>query len=148
MFFFQTPLADMAVAHDDFAFLERLWQDWSPGWSWPPEEMAALKATFRQPGVLCGGARLLPPHAQSRCSSAPSWPRCRAARRWSPVTVPTLFFHGARDGCIGVELADGMEALFPPGWRRSIVPDAGHFVHQEQPDVVNAKLLEFLAPLR
>ena len=29
-----------------------------------------------------------------------------------------------------------------------IVPEAGHFVHQEQPEIVNRHLLEFLAPLR
>ena len=52
MFFFQTPFAEAAVAHDDFAFLEHLWADWSPGWRWPATAMAELKATFRQPGVL------------------------------------------------------------------------------------------------
>src|SRR5512140_3768095 len=51
MFFFQHPFADAAVAHDDFRFIERLWQDWSPGWTHPAEEMEALKATFRSPGV-------------------------------------------------------------------------------------------------
>jgi len=65
-----------------------------------------------------------------------------------PVTMPTVYFHGARDGCIGTELADGMEALFPAGLEKVIVPDAGHFLHQEKPDAINAKLLEFLAPLR
>src|SRR4051812_26981677 len=52
MFFFQTPFADIAVAHDDFAFLEHLWSEWSPGWQWPREDMDALKETFRAPGVL------------------------------------------------------------------------------------------------
>ena len=31
MFFFQSPLADMAVPMDDLAFIDRLWADWSPG---------------------------------------------------------------------------------------------------------------------
>lgn len=31
MFFFQLPFAEAAVAHDGFAFIERLWRDWSPG---------------------------------------------------------------------------------------------------------------------
>jgi hypothetical protein len=52
MFFFQTPFADAALPFGDFRFLERLWADWSPGWQYPPEEMAALKETFRQPGVV------------------------------------------------------------------------------------------------
>ena len=64
MFFFQTPFADVALAHDDFAFIERLWRDWSPGWRYPAEEMAALKETFRQPGRRGGGPRLLSRHVQ------------------------------------------------------------------------------------
>jgi pimeloyl-ACP methyl ester carboxylesterase len=146
MFFFQTPLADMALAHDHFRFLERLWSDWSPGWTWPPEEMAALQETFAQPGVAAAAL------AYYRHSFNPALQRGeRAAQQqriqMDPVPAPTLYVHGARDGCIGVELADGMEVLFPAGLETVIVPQAGHFVHQEQPDAVNATLLRFLAPL-
>ncbi|MCC7360318.1 MAG: alpha/beta fold hydrolase [Anaerolineales bacterium] len=52
MFFMQLPFAEAAIAHNDFAFLERLWQDWSPGWRYPPDALQAVKDTFRQPGVL------------------------------------------------------------------------------------------------
>ena len=37
-----------------------------------------------------------------------------------------------------------MRAYFPAGLRVEIVPGAGHFVHQERPDVVNPVLLDFL----
>jgi pimeloyl-ACP methyl ester carboxylesterase len=147
MFFFQTPFADGAVPFDDFRFLERLWQDWSPGWAYPPEEMAALKATFRHPGVLAAAlgyyrATLNP------ANQVPALADAQARIGMSPVSVRTLYFHGARDGCVGTELLEGMEQLFPQGLEVMIVPEAGHFVHQERPDLVNAKLLEFLAPLR
>lgn len=147
MFFFQTPFADMALPHNDFRFLERLWQDWSPGWAYPPEEMEALKATFRQPGVA--GAAL----GYYRCTLNPSNQDPALAEiqdriSIAPIPVPTILFHGARDGCIGVELLEGMEQLFPNGIEKIVVPDAGHFVHQERPDLINARLLEFLAPLR
>ena len=66
----------------------------------------------------------------------------------SPISVRTLYFHGARDGCVGAELLDGMDQLFPQGLETVIVPEAGHFVHQERPEIVNRHLLEFLAPLR
>jgi pimeloyl-ACP methyl ester carboxylesterase len=147
MFFFQTPLAEMAVAHDDFRFLERLWSDWSPGWEWPAAEMAALKETFAQPGVLAAALgyyrQTLNPLLQR-----PELAELQGRTQMEPVPVPTMFFHGRRDGCIGVELIEGMAALFPAGLETVIVPDAGHFVHQEAPQVVNARLVEFLAPLR
>jgi len=62
----------------------------------------------------------------------------------SPIEVPTLALHGARDGCMGAELLDGMEALFPKGLRKVLVPDAGHFVHLEKPEDVNRELMAFL----
>jgi pimeloyl-ACP methyl ester carboxylesterase len=52
--------------------------------------------------------------------------------------------HGRNDGCMGAELVDGMSALFPRGLRVEIVPDTGHFLHQEAPDRINAIVLDFL----
>ncbi|MDX2170699.1 MAG: alpha/beta hydrolase [Deltaproteobacteria bacterium] len=146
MFFFQTPLADLALAHDDFRFLERLWRDWSPGWSWPAEEMEALKATFRQPGVA-GAALAYYRQTLNPLLQRPELAATQERVQMSPVTVPTLYLHGADDGCIGRQLADGMEAFFPAGLEKRVVPGAGHFVHQERPDIVNPALLDFLAPL-
>ncbi len=147
MFFFQHPLADAAVAHGDFQFIERLWQDWSPGWICSPNEMEALKATFRSPGVL-GAALGYYRATLNPVNQDPALAELQDRLVAAPVTVPTLMFHGARDGCIGAELLAGMEALFPNGLKKVIVPDAGHFLHQEQPELVNRKLLEFLTPLR
>jgi pimeloyl-ACP methyl ester carboxylesterase len=62
----------------------------------------------------------------------------------APIDVPGLMLHGARDGCIGAELVPPMRAHFPRGLRVEIVDGAGHFVHQERPDVVNRLLLDFL----
>ncbi len=52
MYFFQMAYAEMAVEYNDFAFVERLWQDWSPGWAYSAEDIEALKTSLRQPGVL------------------------------------------------------------------------------------------------
>jgi pimeloyl-ACP methyl ester carboxylesterase len=143
MFFFQHPFSDSAVAHDDFHFIERLWQDWSPGWQYPPEEMQALKATFRTPGVAQAAL------GYYRCTLNPANQDPQLADlqtqiSMSPITVPTLVLHGARDGCMSADLLDGMEALFPAGLRKVLIPNAGHFLHQEQPDEVNRVVMDFL----
>jgi pimeloyl-ACP methyl ester carboxylesterase len=143
MFFFQHPFSDAAVQHDDFRFIERLWQDWSPGWRYPPEEMEALKATFRAPGVAAAAL------GYYRCTlnptnQDPQLSELQTLISMSPISVPTLVFHGERDGCMGVDLLEGMEALFPAGLRKVIVSDAGHFVHQEKPEEVNRSLIDFL----
>jgi pimeloyl-ACP methyl ester carboxylesterase len=147
MFFFQTPFADMALPFDDYRFIARLWADWSPGWQAPDDEMAALKDTFRQAGVTAAALAYYR-ETLNPTNQRPALAELQARVSTAPIPVRTLYFHGARDGCVGVELLAGMEQLFPQGLDTVIVPDAGHFVHQERPDLVNARLLEFLATNR
>jgi pimeloyl-ACP methyl ester carboxylesterase len=144
MFFFQHPLADVAVEANDFAFIEKLWRDWSPDWKYDADEMESLKRTFRSPGVLSAAL------GYYRCTlnaerQRPELAEVQARISMAPIEVPTLAFHGARDGCIGVDLLSGMEPLFPQGLKLVIVPEAGHFVHQEAPQRINDELLAFLA---
>lgn len=143
MFFFQHPFADVAVPQAEFAFIERLWRDWSPGWQCKPEEMELLKQTFRAPGVLQAAL------GYYRCAldpgqQAPELSEVQQRLGTAPIEVPSLVLYGARDGCVGVELLEGMEVLFPNGLRKVVIEGAGHFVHQERPDDVNAAVVGFL----
>jgi pimeloyl-ACP methyl ester carboxylesterase len=143
MFFFQGPFAGGAVANDDFRFIERLWQDWSPGYRCPPADMEALKATFRSPGVVEAAL------GYYRATFDPSRHRADLAElqgrmMLSPIEVPSLMLHGADDGCIGSYLVEGMAAMFPRGLRTEVVPGVGHFLHVEKPDVVNRIVLDFI----
>ncbi|MCC6764110.1 MAG: alpha/beta hydrolase [Deltaproteobacteria bacterium] len=143
MFFFQTPFADIAIAHDDYAFVDRLWRDWSPGWRLPAAEMAALKETFRQPGVASAALgyyrAMFDPTRQD-----PALAALQNRMMSDPIEVPGLVLHGADDGCMSAELVEGMAAYFPRGLRVEIVPGTGHFLHQEDPARVNALILDFL----
>lgn len=68
-----------------------------------------------------------------------------AAAGWVPV--PTLYLHGADDGCIGADIVapDEMKTLFPAGLEAEILPGLGHFLHLEDPATVNGRIVEFLA---
>jgi pimeloyl-ACP methyl ester carboxylesterase len=143
MMLFQHALAERAVSHDDFAMIERLYRDWSPGWSWPAEECRAVKATFRAPGTLAAAL------GYYRATMGPAFDdpaqlEASAGAMAVPIQVPGLVLHGADDGCIGRELVPPMREHFPRGLRVEIVARAGHFVHQERPDEVNRIVLEFL----
>jgi pimeloyl-ACP methyl ester carboxylesterase len=143
MFFFQQPIADLALRHDDFALVDRLVADWSPGWTWPAEDRERTKAAFRTPGTVESAlgyyrATMGPAFAD------PAVLEASIAAMSVPLQVPALVLHGAQDGCIGVELVPSMRDYFPLGLQVEVIPGAGHFVHQEKPDLVNRLVLDFL----
>ncbi len=142
IYFFQLPIAEQAVSADHFAFLDRLWHDWSPGWNYPQEMLESVKETLKSPGVLEAAL------SYYRClfdSSRfdPALADVQATLFSTPIQVPTLYFHGENDGCIGVELVPEMDPFFAKGLEKVILP-VGHFVQQEASDAVNRHLLEFL----
>src|SRR6185312_3425356 len=98
------------LAARDFALLERLWADWSPGFSLPPGELAAIKRAIAAPehtrAALGYYRALLSPPAILGES------RRLLFRRTS---VPALYLHGEADGCVGVELSQGVEAAYSSG---------------------------------
>jgi pimeloyl-ACP methyl ester carboxylesterase len=142
MFFFQTPFADFVVPMDDLAFIDHLWEDWSPGYD-ASQDLPAVKDALRDPAHLAaalgyyratiGGTGTVPeyqPHEDAIALTPPQ---------------PHLYLHGRNDGCMGVEVAELSEPfLTVPGSRLEIIEEAGHFLQLEQPDQVNALILDFL----
>ncbi|WP_435217845.1 alpha/beta fold hydrolase [Streptomyces sp. bgisy034] len=141
MFFFQTALAEAAVEFDDLAFIDRLWRDWSPGYVLPDAERAALKETLRAPGVV---TQILNYYRQLFTPPTDETAQALQARASGALTVPSLYFHGADDNCISVKLSDNMNAAFTSTFERIVVPDAGHFLHLEQPKTVAKHIVGFL----
>lgn len=143
MFFFQNPLADMAVPMDDLAFLDRLWQDWSPGYD-ADYDLDRVKAALADPANLTAALgyyrATLGEGARHEAFDAIE------ASGAGPLPQPTLYLHGARDGCMGAELIndDLLASLPAEGSRIEIVEDTGHFLHLEEPDRVNQLIVEFL----
>lgn len=146
MFFFQHPLSDVAVANDDFAFVEMLWRDWSPRYEPTPEYLETLKDVFRQPGGLQATlgyyrAMLSPPDEPD-----PAYAEARSAVGL-PVPVPTLYLQGDDDACIGADIfteAD-LEPLFAAEFEFELIEGAGHFLHLELPEDVNRRVVDFLS---
>jgi epoxide hydrolase 4 len=60
------------------------------------------------------------------------------------VAAPTLVIWGERDPALAPELAEGLDA-WVPDVRVHRVPDAGHWIQHERPELVNELLLDFLA---
>lgn len=116
IFFQFGRVADRAVEKNDFAYVDRLWRRWSPGFIPPAGHLSRVKDTLR---------RSMPaPIAMYREGGFDV-----AA---APIAVPTLFIAGANDGCLLPALSDGQDELFTRGYEREIWPGVGHFPHLEE----------------
>ena len=141
IWFFNTPLADIAFPAADFAIIDRLWADWSPGHSPDAEFMRGLKSCFAgDNGQAAIGYYRDSFHARSAAEGE------AAQMTGGTPTIPMLYFHGRNDGCLGVDLIDEkmLKTLLGPDGEYVFVEGAGHFMHLEKPDEVNAKIIEFL----
>lgn len=143
MFFFQHGLADVVVGMNDLAFLDGLWEDWSPGYD-AGEDLTYVKASLRDPANLAAALG----YYRATLGGIGLDPALDGVQaKGNDVTQqPTLYLHGRDDGCMGVEIAEAAGAfLTSSGSRVDIVDGAGHFLHLERPDVVNRLVLDFLA---
>jgi len=62
------------------------------------------------------------------------------------ITVPTLVIWGERDVALGKDLTYGMEPLFSGPFKLEYIPDAGHLVPDEKPELVEKLILNFISP--
>lgn len=142
MFFFQSPLADGTVAADDLAFIDRLWADWSPGYD-ASDDLPGVKHALRDPANLAAALG----YYRATLGAGRTDPSLDAPQGgWlTPTPKPTLYLHGADDGCVGSGLATDAAASLPaPGSRVEVVDGVGHFLHVEDPTRVGNLIVDFL----
>ncbi len=148
VFLFQRPtgFAEAVVARDGMSFLDRLWLDWSPGFQ-PREHLASVKESLRQPANLAAALSYYRAAAPTDLGASAEASGRYAAEQVAAAEAapqPTLYLHGADDGCISAELARGGERFLAPGSRMAIIDQVGHFPHLEQPGLVNEQILAWI----
>jgi pimeloyl-ACP methyl ester carboxylesterase len=130
MLYFQLGSAVAGTRKNDFAYIDELYRRWSPSWSFPAAETAAVKEAFRQPGSLEAAI------GYYRTIRGLSRPHRRKVR------APTVCFAGTEDPNLSLEVYEAAARRFDAPYRVIPVP-GGHFPHREHP----AQFLESLLPI-
>ena len=142
IFAFQAENYELEVQRDDFALIRRLWADWSPELEAPWEIEAAIDA-IREPARTTAALNyyraLLDPTRRNPALVAAN--ECLK----NPLVVPTLYLHGRRDGCMGLDAIGDVAPWLPEGSKVELFESAGHFLHLEEPERVADLVLSFLA---
>jgi len=144
MFFFQLPwIPERALVKNDFVFVERLWRDWSPGWDYPLERISEVKRSLRSPGTVRAALAYYRALLRDAVRSLRDY-RTSLTLSLGMIETPMLILAGKDDGCMGIEVFEGLERSFRGPVRFEAIPNAGHFMHLERPETVQARIVEFL----
>jgi len=160
------PSAFGRVPRENPRQLLRSWYMFAVQVPWLPERLllagdgALIRRVFRRTTERPGCITDEDADAYVAALSAPGAMRAalnyyRAAFREAPaaifhprpipkIEVPTLLVWGEKDRFLGKELTLGMESFFSAPFRVEHLPDAGHWVMEEQPELVSRLLLRHL----
>ena len=118
-----------------------LWRRWSPGYD-AAEDLRHVSAAIGAPDRWRAALSLY--RATIRNSTPPA--RYAELHRWwtELPRVPTLYLHGADDGCMTADVTAFVAAALPAGSDAAVVEHAGHFLQLERPDEVGRRIVEFL----
>ena len=140
MFFFQIPfLPELVFRLSPERAVERMFRGMAVRKAaFNDEDLRQFREALAKPGALTAAINYY--RATFRNFSA-----MRDLER-APQTIAaaTLLIWAENDVALGKELTDGMEPLFSGAFRIRYVPDCSHWVNEEQPELVNRLLVEFL----
>ena len=142
--YFATDRGERELTTNARAFCRALWQYWSPRWRFDEAEYAATAASFDNPDFV----------SVTLSSYRQRWGFARGADEYADerrvlegvplLAVPTLVLAGADDACTLPTSFYGKGSLFTAPYRLEIVPDSGHFVQRERPELVAERVLAHL----
>lgn len=138
-FFQLSGLPETAIAANDFAFIDYLWNYWSPGHE-DAAHIAEIKRMLALPGAL--SAALAYYRAMFDPTKAdPALTGINEAFD-RPITVPTLALCGSKD--LRGEMLEMQKEFFEGPYEWTLVEGCGHFLHRERPAEVSRLVTEWL----
>jgi pimeloyl-ACP methyl ester carboxylesterase len=118
----------------------RLWRQWSPGYRVDGD----LRHVYDAIGAPEHWRAALGYYRATIRGSKPPAQYAELHTHWlSAPVLPTLYLHGADDGC-SEDYTPWIERILPQGSAVAMVERAGHFLQLEQPQVVGRHIVDFI----
>jgi pimeloyl-ACP methyl ester carboxylesterase len=138
IFFFQLPwLPEFGVRLNVRRFIEQAFRGWAiRKEAFSDDDLRQYVEALTKPGVAT--AAIIYSRAAFRAGMR------RGERQFPQIAAPTLLIWGEEDVALGKELTYDMEPYFTGRFEIKYIPRCSHWVQQEQPELVNQYLLEFL----
>jgi pimeloyl-ACP methyl ester carboxylesterase len=141
---FQVPRFEHVLTRDDAALVGEYLRRWgSPEWT--------ARDSYAEYEAICRSAMQIPQAAFCALETY-RW-AVRSALRLQgyrfvkllqqPVTAPTLQLHGALDPAVLPRTAQGSGRYVLAEYEWRLLPNAAHFPHLEQPDLINGEIIRW-----
>jgi pimeloyl-ACP methyl ester carboxylesterase len=120
--------------------LPKLWRDWSPGYR-ADEDLRYVDAAIGAPERWRAA---LGYYRATVRNSRPPAQYAELHQYWlSAPRMPTLYLHGAVDGC-SEDYTPWIERVLPDASETALIENGGHFLQLDQPDVVARHIFDFV----
>ena len=139
MFFFQLPwLPERFIERDDYAFLRRAFRGTAVNKeAFPREVLNRFIDPMRRTGALTAGINYYRANLRNPGS-------LKKAKNFPVLTMPTRIIWGEEDVALDIVLTRDLDDFFSGPFDLRTIPNCGHWVQQEEPELVNRYLSEFL----
>ncbi|MHA1380433.1 MAG: alpha/beta fold hydrolase [Candidatus Helarchaeota archaeon] len=134
--FFQTPnVPEEALSANNYAMLKATYTDMAVKKEiWTDETLKKYVDALKMPSLSCG---------INYYRASLKFP-IRAKQRKLKVKCPTLVIWGEKDKALGKELTNYFPSIVEGPYSIKFIPEAGHWVQVEFPELVNKYILDFL----
>lgn len=135
----QSSQAEYLLSKQNARYVQQIWTTWSPSWRFSDADFQPTRTAFSNPDIAWAASR----YYRTLFSLHRSASRKGGVHLMRPVTLPTLALAGLDDGCMNIALHKQLAQ--PQGYNTQIrsvyLPDCGHFLQAERPEVVACELL-------
>ncbi len=142
--YFHTERGRVGLTKNRHDICRLLWKLWSPNWNFDDASYQRTGVSFENPDFV----DVVIQSYRHRYGNAPGDPALEPIEQrlaeQPNITVPTIVLHGEADGVGPPENSQQHARHFASRYERRVVPVAGHFLPNEQPEAVIQAIRDLL----